>query len=203
MLSTLDKHSTLLSESALFELKQSTLGRFGGIGVVITSKNQALSIIEVMPNTPADKAKLTAGDRILEIDKDTTQNLSLDEAAEPLRGPMGSLVRLKVQQNRNGQIRVVKLRRSKIDVSSVTGRRLENGIGYLKIDHFQEQTIIEVTEKLHLWKGNLRGLIIDLRQNPGGLLEQAISISDLFLSEGKIVTTVGYQRANPSAPSNV
>ena len=105
MLSTLDKHSTLLSESALFELKQSTLGRFGGIGVVITSKNQALSIIEVMPNTPADKAKLTAGDRILEIDKDTTQNLSLDEAAELLRGPMGSLVRLKVQQNRNGQIR--------------------------------------------------------------------------------------------------
>ena len=110
---------------------------------------------------------------------------------------MGSLVRLKVQQNRNGQIRVVKLRRSKIDVSSVTGRRLENGIGYLKIDHFQEQTIIEVTEKLHLWKGNLRGLIIDLRQNPGGLLEQAISISDLFLSEGKIVTTVGYQKSQP------
>ncbi|MGB0645611.1 MAG: S41 family peptidase, partial [Bradymonadia bacterium] len=147
-----------------------------------------------MLNTPAAKAKLRAGDRILEIDKDTTQNLSLDEAAELLRGPMDSLVRLKIQQERDGKIRVVKLRRSKISVSSVSGRKLKDEIGYLKIDHFQEQTIIEVTEKLHLWKDNLRGLIIDLRQNPGGLLEQAISISDLFLSEGKIVTTVGYQK---------
>ena len=194
MLATLDAHSMVLSESALFELKQSTLGRFGGIGVVIASQNQELKIIEVMPGTPAHKAHLKAGDRVLEIDKDTTQNLSLQEAAELLRGPMGSTVNLTLRHSKSQRLRRVELKRTKIEVDSVSTKELEDNIGYLRIDHFQEQTVVEVSQALQSWGSNINGLIVDLRQNPGGLLEQAISISDLFLSSGDIVTTVGYQK---------
>jgi C-terminal peptidase prc len=194
MLATLDAHSMVLSESALFELKQSTLGQFGGIGVVIASQNQELKIIEVMPGTPAHNANLKAGDRVLEIDKDTTENLSLKEAAELLRGPMGSTVNLTLKQSKSQQLRRVELKRTKIEVNSVTTKELKENIGYLRIDHFQEQTVVEVSQALQSWQSKINGLIVDLRQNPGGLLEQAISISNLFLSAGDIVTTVGYQK---------
>ena len=194
MLATLDAHSMVLSEAALFELKQHTLGRFGGIGVVIASQNQELKIIEVMPDTPAHDAGIKTGDHVLEIDKDTTQNLSLQEAAELLRGPMGSVVNLTLKQIQTQRIKRIELKRTKIDVRSVSSRKLKDHIGYLRIDHFQEQTVVEVSQALQRWASDINGLIVDLRGNPGGLLEQAISISNLFLSSGDIVTTVGYQK---------
>ena len=193
LLSTLDKHSVVLTDGDLFELKQNTLGRFGGIGVVIELSARQLRIREVMPGTPAYRMGLQAGEHIVGIDEDTTENITLGEAAELLRGPIGSTVSLVISASDGSSRRDVRMTRTKIDVKSVSSQMLKGGIGYLKIAHFQERTTTELQAAYRNWSMKPRGLIIDLRDNPGGLLDQAIAVSDLFLSEGEIVTTVGHQ----------
>lgn len=192
LLSTLDQHSVVLTDADLFELKQNTLGRFGGIGVVIELVDEQLSIRDVMPNTPAEESGLRQGDIVTDINQDTTENITLNEAAELLRGPIGSIVSLGLMSRQSGKMRRVRMARTKIDVQSVSSRMLKGGIGYLKIIHFQEKTADEVRRAYQSWQPKPKGLIFDLRDNPGGLLDQAIAVSDLFLSQGEIVTTVGH-----------
>ena len=190
MLSTLDQ--LVIPPTRIFEL-QNTLGRFGGIGIVIETHERRLRVLEVMPRTPAAKAGVAAGEIVTEINDDTTENISLADSAELLRGPIGSRVRLTLLDPRKKTTRVLQLTRDRIEVRSANGQRMHGGIGHIEIAHFQENTAKEVAEIIKGWHGKLNGLILDVRGNPGGLLDQAIAVSDLFLSKGEIVTTVGHQ----------
>ncbi len=199
MLRTLDPHSTLLTPSVYREMKLGTTGKFGGLGIVISQRDGKLIIQSVMERTPARTAGLKSGDIITQIGAESTINMSLNDAVNRLRGPAGTAVDLWI--NRKAFTEPVKFRvvRANITLASVTTQLLEGGLGYAKIKNFQQSTADDLkaaiermtSERQRLSNLPLSGLILDVRDNPGGLLDQAINVSDLFLRDGTIVTTVG------------
>jgi carboxyl-terminal processing protease len=195
-LSTLDPHSILLKPEAFAEMKTSTKGEFGGLGIVISIRDGKLTIISPLDGTPASRAGLKAMDVISRIGDVSTVSMPIEEAVQKLRGPEGSKVTIWVSRKGWPEPRKFSLTRERIKIESVESRLLDDRIGYVKIKNFQQNTgrdLDEHVEKLQKEaKGGLRGLVLDLRNNPGGLLEQAIRVSDKFLSSGDIVTTVGY-----------
>jgi carboxyl-terminal processing protease len=193
MLETLDPHSAMLSPRQWREMQLSQRGRFGGLGIVVGSVDGALVIQDVMADTPAAEANLVPDDRIVRIGDASTLNMSLDEAVSLLRGEPGSEVTLWILRPPDTESRPVVLRRREIVVSSVEAEPLGDGIGWVHVRNFQDQTdqdLIAAVEKLERAPGGLRGLVLDLRDNPGGLLDKAIAVSDLFLDRGTIVSTV-------------
>ncbi len=197
MLKTLDPHSVFMSPEAYREMNLSTSGQFGGLGIVISIRDQMLTIIRPMPDTPAGRAGLKRLDRITKINNESTLNMPLDDAVKRLRGKPGSKVTIWV--HRDGQdgwsgSRPFELTREEIHVKSVESRELKPGIGYVRIKQFQSSTSDELHEALAALhkKGPIKGLVIDLRGNPGGLLDQAAKVADTFLDHGVIVSTVGY-----------
>jgi carboxyl-terminal processing protease len=200
MLHTLDPHSVLLSPEAYKEMNLSTSGQFGGLGIVISIRDQQLTVINPMPGTPAFRAGVKKYDRITKIGGESTLNMGLNEAVQHLRGAPGTKVT--VWLRRDGpdgwqQARPFELTREVIKVQSVEHKALGDNIGYIRIKQFQANTAKDLDEALHELKknGELRGLVLDLRGNPGGLLEQAARVADKFLVSGPIVATVG----NPGA----
>ncbi|MCC7381609.1 MAG: PDZ domain-containing protein [Deltaproteobacteria bacterium] len=195
-LSTLDPHSVLLKPEDFAEMKTSTKGEFGGLGIVISVRDGKLTIISPLDGTPAARAGLKAMDVIARIGDVSTVSMPIEEAVQRLRGPEGSKVTIWVQRKSWPEPRKFTLTRERIKIESIESRLLEERVGYVKIKNFQQNTgrdLDEHIEKLQKEsKGGLRGLVLDLRNNPGGLLEQAIRVSDKFLSSGDIVTTVGY-----------
>lgn len=196
MLRTLDPHSVFLSPDAYREMNLSTSGHFGGLGIVISIRDQQLTIMRPMPGTPAGRAGLKRLDRITKINNESTLNMPLDDAVSRLRGKPGSKVTIWV--HRDGPegwqgSRPFELVREEIQVKSVESRPLANGIGYVRIRQFQASTSDELDAELAALnkKERLRGLVLDLRGNPGGLLEQAARVADRFLEDGVIVSTVG------------
>jgi carboxyl-terminal processing protease len=193
MLRTLDPHSVLLTPDVYNEMRTSTRGQFGGLGIVIALRDGLLTIIRPLPGTPADRAGLLKGDRIVKIGEEATLNMPLDEAVKRLRGTPGSGVDVWVR--RDGQQgfqkpRKFKLTRAIIHLESVESRMLSGGIGYIKISSFQGNTHEDMERALaELHRQPMKGLVLDLRDNPGGLLEQAVRIADAFLTSGTIVTT--------------
>lgn len=193
MLRTLDPHSVLLDPDDYDEMQLSTRGEFGGLGIVISIRDGQLTIIRPMPGTPADNAGLKKKDRIVQIDEESTLNMPLEEAVSRLRGAPGSSVGVWiVREGPKGwtKARRFALVRDRIQIASVESRMLAGQIGYVKVLNFQANTssdISEALEKLHAQ--GMRGLVLDLRDNPGGLLQQAVLVADLFLSSGTIVTT--------------
>ncbi len=193
MMDTLDPHSTFLPPDQYKQMKMDTQGEFGGLGIEVETRNGWLTVVSPLEGTPAHRAGLRSGDEIREIDGKTTQGMRMHEAVQAMRGPRGTRVRITV--HRAGQPNLMKLElvRDVIKVISVTSRMIEPGIGYARVKSFQEATDqgLQRAVKEMLAKGRLRGLVLDLRNNPGGLLDQAVRIADLFISKGLIVRTTG------------
>ncbi len=191
MLRTLDPHTVLLTPDVYEEMRMSTRGEFGGLGIVISVPDGHLTVMQPMPNTPASRAGLERGDRIVKINDESTLNMPLSEAVSRLRGAPGSQVTVwTVRPGSWTQPRRFEITRAIIQIESVESRMLEGGIGYIKIKNFQGNTYEDMRRALaQLHRDGLRGLVLDLRDNPGGLLEQAVRISDTFLRSGTIVTT--------------
>jgi len=194
MLRTLDPHTVLLTPDVFEEMQMSTRGEFGGLGIVISIREGHLTIIRPMPGTPATRAGLERGDRIVKINDESTLNMPLSEAVDRLRGPPGSQVSVWVRRrSESGQWqneRRFDLVRAVIHIESVEHRMLDEHVGYISINNFQGNTHEDLRRALaDLHRQELRGLVLDLRDNPGGLLEQAVRVADTFLSSGTIVTT--------------
>ena len=197
MLHTLDPHSTFMSPDAYKEMNLSTSGAFGGLGIVISIRDQMLTVMNPMPETPAGRAGLKRMDRIVKINNESTMNMPLDDAVRRLRGDPGTPVTVWVQREGDGGwpgAKEIKLNREVIKVKSVESRALDQGIAYIRLKQFQATSSAEIDKALIDigQKGPIKGVVLDLRGNPGGLLDQAARIADKFLVEGTLVSTVGY-----------
>lgn len=195
MLRELDPHSSFLTSSDYKELQIETKGKFGGLGIEITVKNNILTVVSPLEGTPADKAGIKANDQILKIDDAPTQGMSLMDAVQKMRGPKGSKVKLTILRKGLAKPLEIELVRATIAIKSVKSMTLEPGFGYVRISSFESGTATDLhkaIEKLQAENGvGLKGLILDLRNNPGGLLDQAVEVSDQFLNGGLIVYTGG------------
>ncbi|MFZ1862590.1 MAG: MXAN_5808 family serine peptidase [Polyangiales bacterium] len=194
MLRTLDPHTVLLDPETFKEMQTSTRGEFGGLGIVISIRDGNLTVIKPMPGTPAFKAGLERGDRIVKIGDESTLNMPLQEAVNRLRGKPGSKVTIFIRRQTPARTwsapRPVELTRANIQIDSVEHRMMRDGVGYIKINNFQGNTERELKKALEaLHKKKMTGLVLDLRANPGGLLDQAVQVADTFLDVGAIVTT--------------
>jgi carboxyl-terminal processing protease len=194
MLSTLDPHSWLLKPEMYKEMKVTTRGEFGGLGFVISLREDRLTVMRVLKNTPANRAGIKKGDVITQIDNDSTVSMDLQEAVDRMRGKPGTKVSIWVQ-HKGQDTKKLDLTRALVTYETVTSKLLENGVGVVRISSFSGTTARDMQAAIKAMKaqneGPLKGLILDLRGNPGGLLEQAIQVSDAFVEEGTIVTTVG------------
>ena len=195
MLKTLDPYSAYLTPERYKELEIGTSGEFGGVGIEISGENDLLTVITPIEGSPAAKAGIKPGDLIIAIDGKSTQGLSVDEAVKSLRGPKGSTVKITIQSQGDKNPREVVLVRDIIYVKSVNSKLIDGRIGYIKLSQFQEKTSEELVKAIEaLESGNksqLNGLILDLRNNPGGLLTQAVEVADEFIDEGLIVSVKG------------
>ncbi len=191
LLSNLDAHSSYLNEKKFEELKIQTNGEFGGIGITIALKEGALTIIAPIEGTPADKAGLKSGDIILKIDNESTLNMSIDEAVNRMRGKPNTKVQLTIVRKDNPKPLVFDITRDNIKVDSVYVRGIENtNYVYVRVTSFDKHVSQRVEEELKKYK-QIDGIVLDLRNNPGGLLNQAVELSDLFLEKGVIVSQKG------------
>ena len=196
MLSTLDPHSILLTPEEYAEMHLSTKGRFGGLGIVIGIRDNQLTVINPIEDTPASRAGIMANDRIVQINLDSTVNMSLSDAVGLMRGEPGTQVDIFVMREGWLSPKKFTLTRDNIKVRSVKWKDLGDGVGVVRVRNFQNTTVDELRSALRSLKisskrSKLKGLVLDLRGNPGGLLDQAAKMSDLFISRGTIVKTVG------------
>jgi carboxyl-terminal processing protease len=200
MLAALDPHSSFMPPDVYREMKIDTKGEFGGLGIEITVRDGILTIVSPIEDTPADRSGLQAGDQILKIEDRFTKDMSIMEAVKLMRGPKGSEISITVMRESLDKPKVFTLTREIIKVKSIKARTLEDGFGYLRISQFQEQTTADLHAALKALNeengGSLRGLVLDLRNNPGGLLDQAVQVSDSFLSSGLIVYTEGREEGS-------
>ncbi len=207
MAGSLDPHTAYLPAQQLRELTNDTSGKFGGIGVVLSQQKGKLTVIEVVPDSPAARAKIQPGDTIISVDSIQINKNNLEEALGKLRGLPGSSVKIEIQgptETVDGKVisprtRSIQLVREIIKSTSVVHQALAKGYAYVRVGVFQEDTGEQVDKALRLYEsennGKLNGVILDLRSNPGGLLDQAVRVADLFLDSGIIVSTVGRDRA--------
>lgn len=197
MLSSLDPHSSLMKPEEFKELEIETKGSFTGIGIEITIKDDILTVVAPIEDTPAWKAGIKPGDRILKIDEKSTKGMKITEAVKLLRGPKGTKVKLTILRN-DKDISEITLVRDVIPIKSVRAKILEDGYGYVRISQFQEKTIEELVQALKQLEKEtqLKGIVLDLRNNPGGLLSSAVEVSDEFLENGTIVSIKGKSKVN-------
>lgn len=193
MLAELDPHSSYLAPEDFEELQESTQGEFGGLGIEITMDKDAIIIVTPFDDTPASKAGLEAGDQILAIDGESVKGQSLDEVAKQLRGEVNSAIKLTILPRDAKTPRTLTLTRDVIKVQSVRHKLLRPGVGYVRISQFQAKTAQDTKTAIEALKAKdpLKGLVLDLRNNPGGVLSGAVQVADLFLNEGLIVYTQG------------
>jgi carboxyl-terminal processing protease len=198
MLSTLDPHSVLMDPEAAREMDVSTSGKFGGLGIVIRMIDRKLTVVRPMKGTPAAKKGVLSGDQIVKIDSEPTENLTLNEAVDRMRGDPGTPVTLWIQRKGEAKPLRFDLVRDVIRVESVIYKLLTGDVGYVKIKQFSSSTGKEVKAAIDDLKAQgATGWVLDLRGNPGGLLEQAIAVADLFVDSGTLVTTVSGRERDP------
>ncbi|NOR26535.1 MAG: PDZ domain-containing protein [Desulforhopalus sp.] len=196
LLFSLDPHSSYMPPENFKNLQEETRGSFSGIGIEVTIKNDLLTVVSPIADTPADQAGLKANDTIIEIDGANTKDMGPYEAIKKLRGPAGTEITLSIHREGWDNLKVITLKREIIPLQSVKAEFISPGFAYTRITNFQSHTTSDFKSKLNELKGKhrLNGLILDLRNNPGGLLHQAISIADIFLNKGTIVYTKGRRK---------
>jgi len=204
MLSSLDPHSSFMPAESFKEMKVQMSGSFGGIGIEISMKDNKLMIIAPIEDTPGYRAGLKPNDHIWKIDEKLTRGMSINDAVSKMRGEKGTRVTLSILREGNGAPILFPIIRDIIQTKSLRSRTLEPGYGYIRIGHFQETTGPEFTKTLSTLKeqnsGHIKGLVIDLRNNPGGLLNQAVEVANNFIGEGLSNGLVVYTEGrDPSA----
>lgn len=194
MLENLDPHSAYLDAEAYQELQEGTRGEFGGLGIEVGTRDGFVEVIAPIDGTPADAAGMRPGDLIIRIDGESVKGMELRQAVRLMRGEPGSAVTLSVMRESADQPREVTMERAIIRVESVRTEMLEPGLGYVRISQFQSGTgddLLRALERLNRDADGLDGLVLDLRNNPGGVLQAAVEVADAFLSRGEIVSTRG------------
>jgi len=198
MLASLDPHSSFMPPDMYKEMKIDTKGSFGGLGIEITIKDGLLTVISPIEDTPAFRAGIKAGDQILKIEDRFTKDMTIMDAVKRMRGPKGTKVTLTIMREGFDKPKEFTLVRDTIQVKSVRFRSMDQGYGYIRIAQFQEKTDDDLVKALKALKeengGELRGLVLDLRNDPGGLLDQAVKVADHFIEDGLIVYTEGRER---------
>ena len=194
ILAGLDDHSAFLDKQALTLMQEDTTGKFGGIGVHLGLVDGFVTVVTLLhENTPAARAGIVAGDRVVEVDRQSLKGRTLGEAVNRLRGEPGTDLHVRIHRGTAPDLLDFDLTRDTIAVASVRGRTLAPGYGYVKVERFNETTIEDLHRAVDELgeHGALRGLVVDLRDNPGGLLETAVELADAFLAEGLIVSIKG------------
>ena len=194
MLTSLDPHSAYLTPDLFKELQTETQGKFGGLGIEITIRDGILTVVSPIEDTPADRAGMKSGDQIIKIEGEFTKDMTLVKAVKKMRGLKGSKINISVRRKGVPRLIDFAIVRDIIRIRSVRDRTLEEGFAYIRIAQFQERTkrdLQKALEKLSSDNGEILGLVLDLRNNPGGLLTQAVRVTDLFLDSGLIVYTEG------------
>jgi carboxyl-terminal processing protease len=199
MLRELDPHTNFLPPDIFKDFESETSGEFGGLGIEISVQNGILTIISPIEDTPAWEAGIKPGDKVIAVDGKSTKGLSLVEASQLMRGKRGSKTVLTIVREKEEEPKDISITRGSVKIRSVKYTDLEDGFAYIKITSFIENTGKDLEKNLseHAKKyGGAKGVILDLRRNPGGLLDQAVKVSDLFLKEGIIVSTIGRDKKN-------
>ena len=191
LLQSLDPYSAYMSPEIFNEMQTETSGKFGGLGIEVSMESGVVKVISPIDDTPASKAGIKAGDYIVKINEIQVQGKSLSEAVDLMRGPVGSAIELTIRRRGERKALTFKIVREIIQIQSVKAELLEKNIGYIRLTSFNENSDTQVERQIkELEKNkNVKGYILDLRNNPGGLLSQAIKISDFFLDNGEIVST--------------
>ena len=191
LLQSLDPYSGYMSPKIFDEMQTDTSGQFGGLGIEVTMEAGVVKVISPIDDTPASRAGIKAGDYIVKIENTQVQGKSLNEAVDLMRGPVGSSIELTVRRRGEKKALIFKVTREIIEIKSVKAELLDQSIGYLRLTSFNENSAEQIENEIKKLEKNknLKGYILDLRNNPGGLLSQAITISDFFLENGEIVST--------------
>jgi carboxyl-terminal processing protease len=192
----LDPHTMIMPKQAFEQLTIDTQGKFGGVGIIVSQERGKLIVVSPIEDTPAQKAGIQSGDEIIAIDGEQVNKLKGSDAVDRMRGAPGSVMKLTIVRKNVKKPLDFALTREVIKVKSVRAQPLTDKIAYIRITSFQENTTEELEEALKKYATNSRGIILDLRDNPGGLLEQAVSVVDEFIESGLIVSTVGRDRSH-------
>ena len=191
LLQSLDPYSGYMSPKTFDEMQTDTSGEFGGLGIEVTMESGVVKVISPIDDTPASRAGIKAGDYIVKIDNTQVQGKSLSEAVDLMRGPIGSSIELTIRRRGEKKALIFEVTREIIEIKSVKADLLDKNIGYLRLTSFNENSAKQIEKEIKKLEKNkkLKAYILDLRNNPGGLLSQAIKISDFFLENGEIVST--------------
>ena len=197
LLQSLDPYSGYMSPEIFNEMQTETSGEFGGLGIEVTMESGVVKVISPIDDTPASKAGIKAGDYIVKINNTQVQGKSLSEAVELMRGPVGSAIDLTIRRRGEKKALTFNVTREIIQIKSVKAELLEKNIGYIRLTSFNENSAGQIKKEINKFEKNknLKAYILDLRNNPGGLLSQAIKISDFFLDNGEIVSTKSRQQS--------
>ena len=197
LLQSLDPYSGYMSPEIFNEMQTETSGEFGGLGIEVTMESGVVKVISPIDDTPASKAGIKAGDYIVKINDTQVQGKSLSEAVELMRGPVGSAIELTIRRRGEKKALTFNVTREIIQIKSVKAELLEKNIGYIRLTSFNENSAGQIKKAINKFEKNknLKSYILDLRNNPGGLLSQAIKISDFFLDNGEIVSTKSRQQS--------
>ena len=198
MLSSLDPHSAYLQPEDFSDLQENTSGKFGGLGIEVGQQDGLILVVTPIDESPAQQAGIKAGDLIVSLDGEAVMGMSLNDAVEKMRGEPGTDITLEIRRKNEKELLTYTLTRAEIKVASVRTDMFSGDIGYVRITQFQEKTGSELASAVQEWRdsGKLNGIILDLRNNPGGVLDAAVDVVDTFISQGLIVYTKGRTAAS-------